>query len=360
MQATMSDTTLLVAEEEVQKQSRFRSILGNYYLRRIARALLTIFIVSTLIFFLVRLLPGNPIDVYVNQQIQMYGYTKEEAENQARSLFSIDLDQPKIFQYFDYMKGLVQGDLGMSLTAPGTSVGSIIASRVWWTVFSVGTGLIISFTLGALIGMVQAYKRGSLFDTVMSTFASITGSIPNYQLALLFIVLLGVRWEIIPYTEMRGAITSGQKVEFSFAFLKDALFHAFLPILVYVITSIGGWMLTMKSSTVSALEEDYVTAARARGIPEWRVLIFYVGRNAILPLFTSLTLAIGFIFGGSLLVEPIFQYQGMGSRLYDSINTRDYTTMQGILLITTSAVVIALLISDLILSRIDPRIGSKG
>lgn len=360
MQATISDTTLLVAEEEIQKQSKLRGFLGNYYLRRIGRALLTIFIVSTLIFFLVRLLPGNPVDVYVNQQIQMYGYTKEEAENQARSLFAIDLDQPKILQYVDYMKALVQGDLGMSLTAPGTTVASIISSRIWWTMFSVGTGLIIAFTLGALIGMVQAYKRGSLFDTVMSTFASFTSSVPNYQLALLIIVLFGVRWELVPYTQMRGAVSSGQPVELSFAFVKDALYHAILPISVYVITTIGGWMLTMKSSTVSALEEDYVTAARARGIPEWRVLIFYVGRNAILPLFTSLTLAIGFIFGGSLLVEPIFQYQGMGSRLFDAINTRDYTTMQGILLVITAGVVIALLISDLILSRIDPRIGSKG
>jgi peptide/nickel transport system permease protein len=360
MQPTMSDTTLLVAEEEVQKSSRFRGILGNYYLRRIVRALVTIFIVSTLIFFLVRLLPGNPVDVYVNQQMQMYGYSQEEAQNMARSLFAIDLDQPKFLQYIDYMQGLLRGDLGMSLTAPGTTVASIIASRVWWTVFSVGTGLIIAFTLGALIGMVQAYKRGSLFDTIASTFASITGSIPNYQLALLIIVLLGVRWELVPYTRMRGAISSGQAVEFSFAFFKDALYHAILPISVYVVTSIGGWMLTMKSSTVAALEEDFVTAARARGVPEWRVLIFYVGRNAILPLFTSLTLAIGFIFGGSLLVEPIFQYQGMGSRLFDAINTRDYTTMQGILLVTTAAVVVALLISDLILSRIDPRIGSKG
>jgi peptide/nickel transport system permease protein len=159
---------------------------------------------------------------------------------------------------------------------------------------------------------------------------------------------------------MRGAITSGQQVDFSFAFIQDAFYHAMMPILVYVFVSIGSWMLLMKSTTLQALEEDFVTAARARGIPEWRILIFYVGRNAILPLFTTLTISIGFVVGGSLLVEPIFQYQGIGSRLYDSINQRDYTTLQGIFLMITVSVVAANLIADLLYSRLDPRIRSKG
>jgi len=159
---------------------------------------------------------------------------------------------------------------------------------------------------------------------------------------------------------MRGAVSSGQSVELSFAFIKDAFYHAILPISVYVITTIGGWMLLMKSSTISALEEDYVTAARARGIPEWRVLLFYVGRNAILPLFTTLTISIGFVVGGSLLVEPIFQYSGIGSRLFESIQARDYTTLQGIFLFITISVVVANLLADLLYSRLDPRIRSKG
>jgi peptide/nickel transport system permease protein len=117
-------------------------------------------------------------------------------------------------------------------------------------------------------------------------------------------------------------------------------------------------MLLMKSSTISTLEEDYVTAGRARGVPEWRILTFYVGRNAILPLFTQLTISIGFVVGGSLLVEPIFQYQGIGMRLYESINQRDYPVLQGIFLVITISVVAALFVADLLYSRLDPRIRS--
>jgi peptide/nickel transport system permease protein len=346
--------------EEAARTSRVKTIFQNFLLRRIFRAFLTIFFVSTLIFFLVRLLPGNPIEVYINQQITQYGYSYEDAANQARALFAIDTDQPLMLQYLDYLKNLAQFDLGMSLVVPGTTVLSIINSRIWWTIFSVGTALIISFAIGSLIGMMMAYRRGSKFDAILSTLASIGNSVPNYLLAILVIVLFGVQLDWIPYTEMRGSVSSGQPVELSFSFIADALYHAILPISVYVLTTIGGWMLLMKSSTISTLEEDHVSAARARGIPESRILFFYVGRNAVLPLFTRLTIEIGFVVGGSLLVEPIFQYQGIGQRLFESIQQRDYPTLQGIFLMVTISVVLANLIADLLYSRLDPRIRSKG
>lgn len=347
-----------VKEEEEVRRSRASAIFGNFIFRRLLRALLTIYLVSTFIFFLVRLLPGNPVEVYINRQMTQFGYSYDDAANQARSLFAINVDRPILLQYFDYMTNLLRGDLGTSMVVPGVPVISIINSRIWWTVFSVGTALVIAFTLGSLIGMFMAYKRGSIFDGVASTLGSVLNSFPNYLFALMFIIIFAVQLGWIPYTKMRGSISSGQPVELSFAFIGDALYHAFLPIFVYVITSIGGWMLLMKSSTVSTLEEDYVTAARARGVPEWRVLTFYVGRNAILPLFTQLTISVGFIVGGSLLVEPIFQYQGIGSRLLESINQRDYPVLQGIFLVITVSVVMALFVADLLYSRLDPRIRS--
>jgi peptide/nickel transport system permease protein len=361
--ADIAQAPILPPADEVAESTSSNPVtrvFGSFLFRRLIRAFLTVFFVSSLIFFLVRLLPGDPVQVYINQQITQYGYSYEDAANQARSLFAIDTDQPVMLQYLDYLKNLATGDMGKSLTATGTSVISIINSRIWWTVFSVGTALLISFGLGSLIGMFMAYRRGGWFDGVMSTFGSFVNSVPNYHLALFIIVIFAVRLEWIPYVKMRGSITSGQQVEFTFAFIKDALYHAILPITVYVITSIGGWMLLMKSSTISALEEDYVTAARARGIPEWRILFFYVGRNAILPLFTTLTISIGFVTGGSLLVEPIFQYQGIGSRLFEAINQRDYPLLQGILLVITVSVVAANLVADFFYSRLDPRIRSKG
>lgn len=345
-------------QEEVVRKNQFASFFTGFIFKRFLRALLTVYLVSTFIFFLVRLLPGNPIEVYINKQMTQYGYSYDDAANMARSLFAIDVDRPVLLQYFDYLKNLLQGDLGTSITLPGTTVSSIIASRIWWTVFSVGTALMIAFVLGSFIGMLMAYKRGSTFDGVASTIGSILNSFPNYLFALMVIIIFGVQLGWIDYTKMRGSLTSGQEVELSWSFIKDAFYHAILPIAVYAITSIGGWMLLMKSSTIATLEEDYVTAARARGVPEWRVLTFYVGRNAILPLFTQLTISIGFVVGGSLLVEPIFQYQGIGSRLLESIQQRDYPVLQGIFLVITISVVLALFVADLLYSRLDPRIRS--
>jgi len=357
--AEIAATTVPIEVEGRQdEESWLRKVLGSFLFRRLLRAILTIYLVSTAIFFLVRLLPGDPVQVYINQQMTQYGYSYEDAKNMAQSLYSIDVDKPLLAQYGDYMSGLLQGDLGMSLTSSGSSVISIINSRIWWTIFSVGTALLLSFVLGSMLGMIMAYRRNTPTEGLLSGFASVTHSIPNYLLAILIIITLGVRLGWIPFTEMRGAVSSGQEVEFSWAFIWDAIYHASLPIAVYVLTSIGGWMLLMKSSTIAALEEDFVTAARARGVPEWRVLFFYVGRNAILPLFTQLAIAIGFVVGGSLLVEPIFQYEGIGQRLFQALQRRDYTLLQGILLMVTISVVVANLIADLLYSRLDPRIRS--
>lgn len=345
-------------EEQIVRKNRIGAFFGSFIFRRFLRALLTIFLVTSSIFFLVRLLPGDPVEVFINKQMTQYGYSYDDAANQARSLFAIDDSQNLWQQYIGYLGNLLQGNMGQSTVLPGTTVTSIIQSRIWWTIFSVGTALVIAFVLGSFIGMLMAYKRGGLFDGIASTVGSILNSFPNYLFALLFIIIFGVQLGWIDYTSMRGSLSSGQPVELSFAFFKDALYHAILPISVYVVTSIGGWMLLMKSSTISALEEDYVTAGRARGVPEWRILTFYVGRNAILPLFTQLTISIGFVVGGSLLVEPIFQYQGIGSRLLESINTRDYPVIQGIFLMITISVVAALFIADILYSRLDPRIRS--
>lgn len=347
------------AGRRADRPAIWRTLAGwgtNYYVLRVLRAILTIFFVMTLTFFLIRLLPGSPIDAFIGEQMGLYGYSYEEARSQALALFAVDDDKPLALQYVDYLGNLAQGDLGMSLATPGTSVGSIIKARLGWTLFAVGTGLLISFFLGAALGMVMAYRRGSWVDSGLSAFGSVTNSIPDYLFALLMIVILGVQLEWIPFVKMRGSITSGQEVEFSFAFIKDAYYHAALPITVYVLTVLGTWMLLMKSSTVAALEEDFVTAARARGISELRIALLYVGRNAILPLFAQLTVAIGFVVGGSLLVERIFTYEGIGNELYGAISGRDYTLLQGIFLMVTISVVVANLIADLLYSRLDPRI----
>jgi len=204
--------------------------------------------------------------------------------------------------------------------------------------------------------MVMAYKREGPLDHVLSALGSILKSVPNYLLAIMIVVFLGVQLELLPVTDMRGTLSPGTTAEFSLGFLLDALFHAALPIATYVLSTIGAWMLIMKSSTLATLEEDYVTVARARGLSDGRIQSAYVGRNAVLPLFSQLAIAAGFVVGGSVLIEPIFQYQGVGYVLLQSVLQRDYPVMQGIFVVITSAVVVSNLLADLLYSRLDPRI----
>jgi peptide/nickel transport system permease protein len=343
-------------EQEKGSKTSGRRSTTRYIIGRIVKALLTIYVVATAIFFLVRLLPGNPVDVYINQQIAQYGMSYQEAANQAAGLFAFDPNESKLMQYLHYLGGLLQGDLGTSLLSPGSSVAEQIGAYLPWTLFSVGIALIISFVLGIGIGMMMAYRRGGIFDHAMTLFASVTHSIPNFLLAMMIIVFFGVQMELLPIAEMRGAYSPGVKPEFSIYFLSDALYHAALPMFVYVLTSLGGWMLVMKSSTVETLGEDYVTVARARGLTDRRIQFQYVGRNAMLPLFTSFVLSLGFVVGGSILVEQVTQYQGIGFLLYEAVQRRDYPVLQGILLIVTVSVVLANLVADLLYSRVDPRI----
>lgn len=328
----------------------------RFVLRRIAKALFTIYAVATLTFFLVRLLPGSPVEVYINTVTSQYGISYEEAASQAASLFSFNPDTPLAVQYWDYIRAMSRGDFGMSLFSPGTTVTEMIWSYLPWTLFSVGLSLLISFTLGITLGMVMAFKREGPLDHVLAALGSIFHSVPNYLVAIIIVVLFGVQLDWLPITDMRGAYSPGIEHTLSYAFIKDALYHASLPIATYVLTTIGSWMLLMKSSTVATLDEDYVTVARARGLRDRRITSAYVGRNAVLPLFTQLAISVGFVVGGSLLIERIFQYQGIGFVLYESINRRDYPVMQGIFLIVTFAVVTANLLADLLYGRLDPRI----
>lgn len=356
----MATTSVTLSPARAARQfaplALLKRIASNYIVRRVFKAAFTIFFVISLTFFLIRLLPGNPVEVYINTQMGQYGIPYQDAAAQAAALFSIDPNEPLYHQYFGYLSKLVRGDLGKSLISVGTPVSKIILLYLPWTLFSVGLSLLISFTLGIVLGMIIAYRRETPLDHALSTIGSLLHSIPNYLLAIIIVVFFGVRLGWLPITRMRGSFSPGVSPEISLRFLGDALYHAALPMAAYVLTTIGSWMLIMKSSTLAALDEDYVTVARARGLKDSRIITAYVGRNAVLPLFTQLAVAIGFVAGGSLLVEPIFQYQGIGLVLRNAVNQRDYPVMQGIFLVLTFSVIVANLATDLLYGRLDPRI----
>lgn len=331
-------------------------IVRSYIFRRCVRAFATVFIVMTLTFFILRLMPGNPIDLYIINLMRSGGLSYEEARNRALALFRINLTMPLHIQYFEYLSNVFRGDLGNSIISVGTPVIKIIAEFLPWTVFSVGLALIISFVLGIFIGTLMAYRRGSKIDSILITLLSAFSAIPNYIIGLLFIVVLGAQLKLVPFTMLRGAYSPYIKPGFTPEFIADVFLHAAFPILVYVITTIGSWALTMRGSVISVLGEDYVLVAKVRGLPERRIMWTYVGRNAVLPLFTNLAISIGFIFGGSTLVEFVFVYRGIGYRLWEAVGARDYPVAQGIFLIITIAVVLSNLLADMLYAVLDPRV----
>lgn len=332
----------------------------NYTLRVFLQAIITVWAVMTFTFFLIRLMPGNPIDVLIEQILVQEGISYQEAYDRVAASFDFDPNKTTFEQYLDWLGNLIRLDLGTSITSPGTKVLDEIARFLPWTVFAVGTGLLISFVLGILLGMLMAYYRGSALDHILSLLSSFMTGIPNYIWGLMIIIVFGIQLNWINIGALRGTYDVGLSPGFNLAFIASVLKHAALPIFTYVISTLGSWMLNMKSSTMSVLNEDYVNVAEARGLTDNRIVTAYVGRNAALPLFTQLAISIGFVLGSGVVIEEIFVYWGLGHYLFASITTRDYTSMQGVFLILTVTVVFANLFSDLTYGFLDPRVRISG
>ncbi len=335
---------------------RARRITHSYTFRVLVSGLITIWAVTTFTFFLIRQMPGSPVEVKIDELMTRQSLTYEEAYRAAATIFNFDPDKPILLQYVDFWRDLVQGDLGDSITKGGVSVTSIVARYLPWTLFSIGLALLISFSLGILIGLAMGYWRGSWFDNIMTTIASILSGLPDYILALLIIVFFGVQLRWFDIGSVRGGVDPTIPPAFTFEYISSILQFAMMPILIYVLASIGTWILSMKSSTLSTLGEDYITVAKARGLSERRILIAYVGRNAMLPLVTRLAISVGLVVGGAVIIEEMFQYPGLGRNLYIAISSRDYTTMQGIFLVITIAVVFANIFADFVIGWLDPRV----
>lgn len=344
----------------IVKSSTWHRIRHSYVLGRILKSIVTIWAVASFSFILVRWMPGDPLQAYVQKLMSEQGISRQEAMARAASLLSYDPDAPLLQQYGEYLAGLVQGNLGQSIVSSGTPVTEYLFAYLPWTLFSVGAGLLFSFLIGVSLGVLIAYRRGTWLDHLVTNLASVLNAVPNYMWAMLIIVAFGVQLRWFNVSQLRGTISPGIHPGFTAEFIVDALAHAALPIFVYVLTSVGGWTLQMKSSTTQVLEDDYVTVARARGLRGRRIHVSYVGRNAILPLFTQFAVQLGFVVGGSTLVEQLFKYDGVGYYFYDAITARDYPVVQGFILLVTVSVVAANLAADLLLARIDPRIRVAG
>jgi peptide/nickel transport system permease protein len=351
----MGEMVLTEPEQQNTFMKYASKITSNFWLRRILKMLLTTWVVVTIIFFVVRLMPGSPTDVLVQDLMITRGLAYDEALNQAAQLLGIKLDEPIMNQYFTYMGNLLKGDMGKSYRNQTTTVIYMIGERLPWTLFSVGISLMVSFVIGVTLGMIIAYRRNTWLDHLLTSISAVLDAIPGYLTAILVFVLLGVVLKWVPIGWMRGSRSPGIEPGLTWEFISDIFGHLAVPGLVYVLATVGNWMLRMKSNTLSTLGEDYVTVARARGLPDSRIITSYVGRNASLPVVTSLAISLGVLMGGSILIENIFTYQGIGLLLLSALTSRDYPLMQGVFIVTTIAVIVANFLADLLYGWLDPR-----
>lgn len=336
-----------------------------YLLKKLLKMLITVWVVTTIIFFLIRLMPSNPVQRYIEEQMVQYGITYEDAKNKASFLFAMDLDQPVFQQYLQYLGNVARLDFGDSLLSPGVSVMKIIAARLPWTLFTVGLGLLSSFAIGVVIGAVMAFKRDKWYEPVVTGIASFLSAIPDFLIAIFLLLFFGVlTWggngTIIPIGMMRGTYSMNITPGWNLLFIKDIFLHGLIPMLTYMFSQVGIWVLLMKGSTTNCLNTDYVTMAKIRGLPSGKVLSSYIGRNAMLPIVTELAMRMGFVVGGALIIEQLFVYQGIGLELLRATNGRDYPLMQGIFLIMSIMIVVCNFLAEVLYVVLDPRIKAKG
>jgi len=320
----------------------------QYLLRRLGFYLLAAWAALTLNFLIPRLMPGDPATIMF---ARFRGQMKPEAMAALRQTFGLT-DAPLWSQYGSYLSHLFRGDLGISIAYFPEPVSGVIATGLLWTLFLAGSALVLSFLIGTMLGVLAAWNRGGKLDSVLPPTLALLGAFPYFWLAMLLLFLFGFHLGWFP---LRHAYSEEVVPGWNLAFLASALYHAFLPALTMVLVSLGGWMLSMRNNMISVLGEDFVTFARAKGLPQHRVMWHYVARNAILPNITGFGMALGFVLSGALLTEIIFSYPGQGYLLLSAVRSQDFPLMQGLFLTITLAVLGANWLVDLAVLILDPR-----
>ncbi len=325
----------------------------GYVLRRLGMWVLTVWLGATIIFFVPRLAPGDPVSAMVSRMTAQVGYIEGADQLIEAWRVKFGLDGPLYQQYFSYMGNLLRFDLGFSLASFPSRVNDMVAAALPWTLGLLTIATLISFVLGNLIGALMAWRGtpGAL-RSVLPVTLTFT-SIPFFMLGILLIYVFafGLGW-----FPPAGGYTRGTTIGLNWPFIKGVIYHGTLPAIAIVITSMGFWALGMRGMMITTDGEDYMILAQAKGLRSRRIFWLYGMRNSMLPQFTALALSLGLIAGGSVLVEYIFAYPGMGYLLYLGIVNNDYTLIQGIVVILILGTATAVLILDLLLPFVDPRI----
>jgi peptide/nickel transport system permease protein len=315
---------------------------ADYVIRRVAFALLTVFIAVTLNFALFRLAPGSAVT-----NLARVPHATPETRQAIKRQFG--LDKSKLAQYGLYLRQLVRGNLGVSF-ANSQPVKSNLWTALKNTIPMVALGTIFAILVGTITGVIAAWRRGTFVEGASVTTALGFYSMPTHWLGLMLVILF-------TGTLPTGGMSDEFLINPSFwTHLKDVLEHMLLPSLTLGLVLYGEYTLIVRSAMLETLGEDYVLTARAKGLRPWAILRRHALRNAMLPIATLVALSLGYIVAGAILIETVFSWPGIGRAVYDAVLQRDYPMLQGAFLLLTVSVVVFNLLADLVYFKLDPRI----
>jgi peptide/nickel transport system permease protein len=328
-------------------------VFARFLASRLLTYFLVVWISITIVFFVPRFIPGNPVDAMLgklmSQGTTMDPLLVQKMREALTEMFG--LEGTLWEQYSSFLRRVIlTRDFGPSLSYYPTPVNDLIAKSLGWSLGLLLTALAISWSLGNLIGLLAGYYNRKFSSKAIETGAMIIYPIPYYILALVLVILFAYVWPIFPFVFQ----VSGEP--WTWPWIKSVAYNSFLPLMSIVLVSLGWWIISMKAMAIDTKEEDYVQYARFRGVRDNKVMFGYVARAAVLPQITVLALSIGGVFGGSLITEILFGYPGVGSLTYKAILGSDYNLMLGTISISIIAVATVTLILDLVYPFIDPRI----
>ena len=327
-----------------------------YFARKIIFFILTLWAAATLNFIIPRLQGGDPAEAIV-QRIVGSNQSVDPRQVEAIRLMLGVPDTPIWQQYIDYLGAILRGEFGISYSYMPYTVTHMIGEALPWTLVLVGITQILSFVVGTLLGTWAAWKRNGAFDSILTTGASFFGTLPFYWIALMIVYIFAFELKWFPDG---GGFSGSVSPGWNWDFVRSALYHSILPAVCLLITGPIGWIMGMRNTMVQTLGEDYTRLARAKGLRNPRIALMYGARNAILPNVTAFAISLGALVGGSIFIEQIFDYPGMGQLLFDALGNRDYPLMQAIFFFITVGVLTANFLADLLYGVIDPRVRRGG
>jgi peptide/nickel transport system permease protein len=319
----------------------------EYVGKRTLQGIVTIILAVTLNFILFRIMPGDPTRA-------VSGDPRVDTATRLALIAKFGLDRPLFEQFILYVVNLFKGELGISFVQIGRPVISIILGRKMInTIILMGSSMFIAFTLGIILGVIAAWRRGTKLDISFIVISLATYSMPVFWFGMLLLLFFSYYINIFP---IAGTITPGVVHPNFFAYAKDYLHHLMAPMITLGVSFFGGYFLFMRDTILDVFTEDYMLTARAKGLSNRKVLFKHAMRNALLPMVSLMGVHITFLISGAVMTETVFSWDGLGRLIYNSVRNNDYPVLQGIFLFMAVLVVVASIIADIINAYLDPRI----